>query len=229
MSRRHGGKLPPFTSLFRHTTNSAAWAALSVGARAAFFELQSNYNTNRQNTVFLSARTGSKKLNAHKDTVAKWMRELEHYGFIVAMQRAHLGFDGAGKATLYRLTDRPYASKSPTYDFQNWTGEFFEPQKQNPVRLGRTPRPKKPDIRGELGMAESTKKCPTEPDIRNAAECPNRRDIYSFTSSLEFIAATALDYEEADSPFWVDAWLEQGVPQPTLSMAEIRQAMGYRQ
>ena len=87
MSRRHGGKLPPFTSLFRHTTNSAAWAALSVGARAAFFELQSNYNTNRQNTVFLSARTGSKKLNAHKDTVAKWMRELEHYGFIVAMQR----------------------------------------------------------------------------------------------------------------------------------------------
>ena len=67
------------------------------------------------------------------------MRELEHYGFIVAMQRARLGFDGAGKATLDRLTDRPYASESPTYDFQKWTGELFEPQKQNPVRLGRTP------------------------------------------------------------------------------------------
>ena len=39
MSKRHGAKLPPFTSLFRHTTNSAAWAALSVGARAAFFEI----------------------------------------------------------------------------------------------------------------------------------------------------------------------------------------------
>jgi|ERR1700733_11734823 hypothetical protein len=158
MSQRPKGRLPPFTALFRHTTNSAAWAALSVGAKAAFFELQSNYNTNRQNAIFLSARTGSKKLNAHKDTVTKWMRELVHYGFIVEVQRAHLGVHGAGKAALYRLTDRPYAGKSPTYDFQNWSGEIFEPQKQNPVLLGRTPRPKKPDIRGSGQMPQ---KCGT--------------------------------------------------------------------
>jgi hypothetical protein len=158
VSRRPKGKLPPFVPLFRHTTNSTAWAILSVGAKAAFFELQSNYNTNRQNAIFLSARTGSKKLNAHKDTVTKWMRELVHYGFIVEVQRAHLGVHGAGKAALYRLTDRPYAGKSPTYDFQNWSGEIFEPQKQNPVLLGRTPRPKKPDIRGSGQMPQ---KCGT--------------------------------------------------------------------
>ena len=76
MSKRYGARLPPFTSLFRHTTNSPAWGALSVGARAAFFEMQSNYNTNRQNTVFLSARTGSKKLNVGAKTVLKWLREL---------------------------------------------------------------------------------------------------------------------------------------------------------
>jgi hypothetical protein len=150
-----------------------------------FFELQSNYNTNRQNTVFLSARVGSKKLNAHKDTVTKWMRELEHYGFVVMVQGAHLGVHGSGKAAHYRLTDRPYAGKAPTYDFQNWSGELFDYKKQNPVRLDRTPRPRKPDIRHEARVVEITKKRPTEPDIRNAPECPTRQDIDSLTSSFE--------------------------------------------
>jgi hypothetical protein len=183
MSKKRGQKLPPFTALFRHTTNSSAWAALSPGARAAFFELQSNYNTNRQNTVFLSARMGSKKLNAHKDTVTKWLHELEHYGFIVMVQGAHLGVHGTGKAAHYRLTDRPYAGNSPTYDFQNWDGVLFTHQKQNPVRLGRTPRPKKPDIRGEAEMVKSTQKRPTEPDVRNEHDRPTGQDIDSFTSS----------------------------------------------
>jgi hypothetical protein len=185
VSRRRGQKLPPFTSLFRHTTKSAAWAALSVGARATFFELQENYNTNRQNTVFLSARTGSKKLNAHKDTVTKWVRELERFGFIVMVQGAHLGAHGSGKAAHYRLTDRPYAGKPPTYDFQNWDGVLFDRQKQNPVRLGRTPRPKKPDIRAETEMVENTQKRPTEPDIRNDPDRPTGQDIDSLTSSSE--------------------------------------------
>ena len=34
---------------------------------------------------------------------------------------------------------------------------------------------------------------------------------------------------EADSPLWVDAWLEQLPPAPTLSLAEIRSSLGYRQ
>jgi len=33
---------------------------------------------------------------------------------------------------------------------------------------------------------------------------------------------------EADSPLWVDAWLEQ-IPAPTPSLSEIRSALGYRQ
>ena len=85
--KRKGEKLPPFTALFRHTTKSAAWTAMSVGARAAFFEMQSNYNTKAQNAVFLSARDGARKLGGvRKDTVMKWQRELEYYGFIVKEQ-----------------------------------------------------------------------------------------------------------------------------------------------
>ena len=88
MSRRkHSGKLPPFIAIFRHTTKTLAWKASSVGARATFLALKSNYNTNSQNAVFLSARNGAKELGVHKDTARKWLHELEHYGFIVLVQR----------------------------------------------------------------------------------------------------------------------------------------------
>jgi hypothetical protein len=198
VNRRHGQKLPPFTSLFRHTTNSAAWAALSVGARATFFELQTNYNTNRQNTVFLSARTGSKKLNIGPKTVLKWLRELEHYGFIIAEQRAHLGVHGMGKATLYRLTDRPFAGKPPTYDFQNWDGIIFEPtkhlmteadmrrlRKRNPVSRVTTLRGHAGHIRMNAEMTESAKNRGHAGHIRTEPECSPARHIDSLTSSSE--------------------------------------------
>src|SRR5262249_55776553 len=185
MANRHRdkGKLPPFVALFRHTIKSPAWKVTSVGARATFFELKANYNTKAQNAVFLSGRNGAKNLNAHKDTVLKWLRELEHYGFVVKVRGAHLGLEGVGKAALYRLTDCPYAGKPATYDFQNWDGVLFEPQKQNPVLRNRTPRPKKPAIRSKAEMSESWNKCPTEPAIRNVEGCPTEPAITSFTSS----------------------------------------------
>ena len=51
-----------------------------------------------------------------KDTVCKWMHELEHYGFIVEVRGAHLGVTGTGKAARYRLTDCPHraAIRPPT-------------------------------------------------------------------------------------------------------------------
>jgi hypothetical protein len=183
MNRKHRGKLPPFIALFRHTFKSAAWKALSVGARATFVTLKSNYNTNAQNAVFLSARTAAKEFGVHKDTASKWLRELEHYGFIVAVQGAHLGVNGVGKAALYRLTDCGYAGASPTYDFQNWDGVLFEPKKQNPVLKIRTPRPKNPDIRAETEMAQNMEHRPKNPDIRNDDGCPKKPDITSLTSS----------------------------------------------
>jgi hypothetical protein len=185
MSRRPKGKLAPFVALFRHTLKSPAWKALSVGGRAAFVALKTNYNTNAQNAVFLSSRDAAKELGVHRDTARKWLHELEHYGFIVEVQGAHLGVNGVGKAALYRLTDCGYGGKSATYDFQNWDGVFYDAKKQNPVRKFRTPRPKKPDIRAQTEIGQNGNKCPTEPDIRTADECPKKPDITSFTSSRE--------------------------------------------
>jgi hypothetical protein len=134
MKRNKGkGKLPPFTALFKHTTKSDAWRALSPGARSVFFFLQSNHNTNMQNSVYLATRAGSAELGGVRaHNITRWLDELDHYGFIVKLEEYRLGVNGKGSAAEYRLTDRYYAGKPPTYDFQNWTGELFKP-KRKPV------------------------------------------------------------------------------------------------
>jgi hypothetical protein len=188
MSRRNRGKgrLAPFVPIFRHTMKTPAWRALSVGARTTFLTLKANYNSNAQNAVFLSARDGARELGVCKDTVCKWLHELEHYGFIVEVLGAHLGVSGTGKAARYRLTDCPFAGQSPTYDFQNWEGVLYDAKKQNPVRKIRTPRPKNPDIRAGAEITRNGNKRPKTSDIRNGDQCPKYLDITSFTTPREF-------------------------------------------
>lgn len=195
-NRRKIRKQPPAVWLYRHTIKSAAWKASSVGARATYFVLASNYNTNMQNAVYLSVRTGSKELGANKDTVTKWLRELEFYGFIALVQRGTIGVYGYGRATQYRLTDRPYAGSPPTHDFQNWSGEIFDAKKQNPVLLGRTPRPKKPDIEKS---SQQGSLCPKKPDIRAASGCPKKPDITSL-ASYQVLKANAARLSVAAGP-----------------------------
>ena len=132
MSRKHSGKLPPFIALFRHTVKSAAWKALSVGARATFFALKANYNTNAQNAVYLAARTGAKELGVSKTTIVKWLRELEHYGFIVKVRGARLGVGGVGKAALYRLTDCGYAGPRRPMTFRIGMANCLRPKNKIP-------------------------------------------------------------------------------------------------
>jgi hypothetical protein len=189
MSRkRDKGRLPPFVPIFRHTIKASAWRALSVGARATFLTLKANYNSNAQNAVFLSARDGAEELGVCKDTVCKWMHELEHYGFIVEVQGAHLGVSGTGVAARYRLTDCHYAGQPPTYDFQNWDGVLYDPKKQYPVRKIRTPRPKKPDTSAPETNKNGNKR-PKFSDIRNGPACPKDSDITSFTTPSEFYSS----------------------------------------
>jgi len=52
-----------------------------------------------------------------KDYITRWLRELEHYKFIIKVRGHFLGSEGEGKAAFYRLTDRWFAGKEPTYDF----------------------------------------------------------------------------------------------------------------
>jgi len=131
MGNRHRdkGRQPSFVAMYRHTMKSAAWKAMSVGARAVNILLTVNYNTRMQNSVYLSARTGSELLGGVRpNNVSRWLDENEHYGFIVKVRDAHLAGVGEGKAAHYRLTDRSYAGQSPTHDFEKWDGVLFAPK-----------------------------------------------------------------------------------------------------
>jgi hypothetical protein len=165
-----------FVAVYRLAMNTEAYRALSVGARATYLELRKNYNTKAQNPVFLSARDAARLLGAHRDTVCKWIHELEWYGFIREVQGAHLGVTGTGKAAHYRLTDCYHAGNPPTYDFQNWDGTLYDSKKQNPVLKNRTSRPNKPDT-STAKEARMGNNRPKEPDIRNENECPTEPDI----------------------------------------------------
>jgi hypothetical protein len=187
------GKLPPFTAVFRHTTKTAAWKALSVGAKATFVALQSLHNDKAQNAVFISGRRGVEEygLSQNRNAVGRWLDELEHYGFTVKIQGHHLGLTGKGKAATYRLTDRYYAGKPPTYDFQSWDGVLFEPKKhkantaeiarlndlkqrgkkQNPGSSLVTHCHEPTDIRGVAELVEIGNRCHEPTDIRNGFGC----------------------------------------------------------
>jgi hypothetical protein len=172
-------KHPDYVAIYRHTFKSPAWKALSVGARATYLELAANYNTKMMNAVYLSARTGAERLGASKNTVIKWLRELQHYGFIALVRSGSLGVYGYGLAQKFRLTDRPYGNTRATYDFQNWTGEIFDPEKQNPVPARGTPRTTERDIEKSV---PANSLCPTGRDIETASDRPTQRDVTSLTS-----------------------------------------------
>jgi hypothetical protein len=191
----------PRTALIRHTTKSRAWKALSVGAKALFVALQSLHNDRAQNAVWISARDAVEVygLGSYNEAVGVWFKELEHYGFTVMVQGAHLGLSGKGKSAHYRLTDRWHAGKPPTRDFDNWDGVLFDPPKRidkrgtarltglqkqkNPVCNPQTPCLTPTDIRRVNQVVENGNKCLTPTDIRMNPDCLTPTDIASLPSA----------------------------------------------
>jgi hypothetical protein len=211
MSRR--GKIyrhpDNYIAIYRHTFKTLAWQALSVGARAVYLELAANYNTKRMNAVYLAARTGAKRLGVDKKSVIKWLRELQHYGFIALVQGGSLGVDGFGLAQTFRLTDRPYANSPATYDFQNWSGELFKPEptggrnwqpkksgkKNYPVPREGTPRTTGRDIVNSVPLVPL---CTTGRDIGLPPDRTTGRDIASLTSCLGNLEAVGQGAQPAE-------------------------------
>jgi hypothetical protein len=221
VSRRNKNKQPPAVWLYRHTMKSDAWQALSVGARATYIELCANYNTNMQNAVYLSIRTGAEKLGADKKTVIRWLHELLHYGFIVMVERGTIGVYGYGRATQYRLTDRPYAGSAATYAFKNWTGELFNPEPDG----GRKWRPKKQKpgpLEGPPRSTGRTIRKPGQPKslwstgrtIRKAPDRSAGRTITSVANSQALKADVAVASAAAGQT-------EPGIPMEPVAMSAL--------
>ena len=125
--RRHKDRLPPFVPVLTATLDSPAWKATSHGARSLYIALKRRYSSNFKNNgkVYLSQRDAAREIGTDTSQVARWFRELEHFGFIVMTSPGSLGVDGRGKAPHWRLTELGYMSEMPTRDFDRWAGQQF--------------------------------------------------------------------------------------------------------
>jgi hypothetical protein len=121
----------PFVPMLVDTMASPAWKAMSPYARVVYYTLKSRYGHKIRNNgrIYLSARDGAEETGFDMKTVARSLRELRHYGFIVITERHCLGVEGRGKATHWRLTELGYMHEPATRDFLKWDGEVFHEQK----------------------------------------------------------------------------------------------------
>jgi hypothetical protein len=166
--RRDKGRLPPFVPVTKDTMKTAAWKALSHGARSLYVTLKGRYNIKLQNAVYVSTRDAEEELGQYstRRNVMRWFRELQHYGFIVMVSPAHHGVNGHGKAPHWRLTEQWYLGKAPTRDFLSWDGiPFTEKRKRDAASFTAKNR-----IRGDNGVTTLVQTgLPLVPEIVSAA------------------------------------------------------------
>lgn len=106
--------------LHHYLLNSPAWRALMPGPRALLMELYALYNGSNNGDLFLSEREAAKRCGVkHKNTAAKWFRELEDKGFIRPKVRGSFNVK-VPTATAWILTEFEYNNQQPTKDFMRW-------------------------------------------------------------------------------------------------------------
>jgi hypothetical protein len=120
-----------FVPMLIDTMTSPAWKAMSPYARVVYCALKSRYGHKIRNNgrIYLSTRDGAEEMGFNDKTIARSLRELQHYGFIVMTEPGCLGVNGRGKAPHWRLTELGYMTDPPTKDFLKWDGEMFHEQK----------------------------------------------------------------------------------------------------
>jgi hypothetical protein len=120
-----------FVMVLLDTLDAPAWRALSHGAQILYIALKRRHrrDVNNNGSIFLSQRDAEAELASSKRYIARWFRELEHYGFIVMTRAGFLGTEGKGKAPHWRLTELACGDDPPTRDFLKWNGVRMAPRK----------------------------------------------------------------------------------------------------
>ena len=132
--------------------DAVAGVAGNITRRAMLYvHLKRRWSFKQRNNgrLFLSQRDAQEEMGgSQRDSISRWFRELQHYGFIVMTTAGCLGVDGKGKAPHWRLTEleAPGGRNGstlmlPTKDFLKWDGTKFHDdrgrckashEKQNP-------------------------------------------------------------------------------------------------
>jgi hypothetical protein len=162
MSRRKDkGRLRPFVPLDVEVMSSPAWRATSFGARWLYVHLKRRWSFKQKNNgrLFLSHRDAIKEIGGpQRDSISRWFRELQHYGFIVQTEAGCLGVDGKGKAPRWRLTEleAPGGRNGntlmlPTKDYLKWDGTRFQDDRGAVLRAKR--RKQNPGLQSKARVA----------------------------------------------------------------------------
>ena len=109
-----------FVAIYHHMADTVAWRTLKPAARALYLEVKRQYNGHNNGRVLLSYRDAAERLNCSYNSVGGWFRELEKRGFLVCMQRPHLGPSGVGQTSHWRLTEYEYDGHKATHDYRMW-------------------------------------------------------------------------------------------------------------
>jgi hypothetical protein len=144
-----------FTPMLHGTMDTPAWRALSHGAKVLYLALKrrSNQTLDNNGRVYLAQRTAKRELGSGREQIARWFRELEHFGLIVMVAPGNLGVNGKGRAPRWRLTELPYGGEPPTRDFARWDGAPYRaPKNRIPAPK---PGPLRPRFRGQRSGPET--------------------------------------------------------------------------
>jgi hypothetical protein len=142
------GRLAPFVPLDREMMMSDAWRATSFGARILYLHLKRRWSFKYKNNghIHLSQRDAQKELGiGTRNSVTRWFRELQHYGFIVMTDPGGLGVDGKGRSPHWRLTEAEARGGRngntwmlPTKDYNKWNGVKFKEDGRRNNRFRKT-------------------------------------------------------------------------------------------
>jgi hypothetical protein len=209
------GKLPPFVPLLKDTMATPAWRAMSHGAKILYVALKGRYSVRTHNNgrVYISQRVASREVGSSFEQIARWFRELQHFGFIVQTKGGSLGLNGKGTAPHWRLTECGHMRDPPTRDFVQWKGEPFRDavqprfKKQNPVaenrnaplRKAATPVLRKTETVAGTSVAENRNMVATEgvAESRNISRVTTPMPLNGGSRSAPSLGAVA-----SDPPDW---------------------------
>jgi hypothetical protein len=211
-SRKDKGRIDgPFVPMLKDTTASAAWRAMSPYARVIYVALKSRYSIKAKNNgrIYLSSRHAAEETGFGKNTAARALRELSHYGFIVMMKAGCLGVDGRGTASHWRLTELGYMTDPPTRDFNRWDGTIFREQKslgrykrkkQNPVPLNDTECTAGGDIPSYPHAVQSSDEAYHRTVHATSYACTTERDISRINYSVDVESCQSVQCNKSNPP-----------------------------
>ena len=109
-----------FVAIYHNMADTVAWRTLKPSPKALYLEIKRQYKGYNNGRVLLSHRDAARRLNCSYNSVGGWFKDLEQHGFIVCMQRPHLGPSGVGQTSHWRLTEYDCEGQKATHDYRMW-------------------------------------------------------------------------------------------------------------